>query len=140
MQDLHIELLETKHLEEYGSWLDHRATTNLLLKQSNYQDLDSPETQAWAGSIAGEVVAVALLYLDEARHGHLDFAVKPSERRHGIGAEMMTQVLADPVVKDLINIQVVVEPENIAGQKIARKTGFVLTGSNPEGFLVFTRR
>ena len=140
MQDLQVETLDTKYLAEYESWLNRRASTNLLLKQSGYQALDSPDNLAWTGSIAGEVVAVALYYIDEMRHGHLDVAVKPSERRHGIGAEIMTQVLADPTVKASISIQVVVEPENTAAQKIARKTGFVLTGHDPEGFLVFTRQ
>lgn len=140
MQDLHVEPLDVKYLADYETWLAHRAATDILFKQSEHQELDGQGTQAWVGSIAGEAVAVAVFSLDEMHHGQLNFGVKPSERRQGIGAEMITRVLAYPIVNDSLNVQVVLEPENTSGQKIARRAGFVLTGYTPEGLLAFIRR
>lgn len=138
MHDLRIEPLDIKQLSFYEGWFD-QATVDMLLKQTKHLGLVNKDTHAWRGSVDGEVVTVALLSITEVYHGHLDFAVKPSERRHGIGAEMMSRMLVEPLVKKLSSLQVAVEPENTAGQKVLHNASFVQTGYSPEGLLEFRR-
>jgi len=139
MNNLQVETQDAKYLERYENWFD-RATTNILLKETRHLGLSSQDTQLWTGSIDGEVIAVALFYIDEMHDGHLDFAVKPSERRQGIGTELMSRVLAEPLLKNSSKIQVEVATENTAGQKILQKNGFVRIGYTPEGLLEFIKR
>jgi len=139
MSDLTIQHLDTKSLSNYESWFDNRATANMLFKQSEGQDLSNLGSQAWSGSIDGQVVAVAFFSTDIMHHGHFYLAVKQSERRHGYGTEMMKQVLSEPIVRDLVSNHVTIEPENVGAQKILRKTGFVQTGYTSEGYLEFEK-
>lgn len=140
MPDLQVKSLDTKYVADYESWFDSRASTNILFKESKHSGLASPYSHAWTGSLDGEIVAVAILSVDEMRHNHLEFAVKPSERRQGIGSEMMSQVIAEPVITDALYTQVAVDPGNTAGQKILRHGGFAQTGYNPDGLLEFKKQ
>lgn len=140
MDELSIKPLGVNALIRYGSWFDQRAASSILFKEAKHQELFRDVSEAWAGVINDEVVAVATLSLDTMRHGHLDFAVNPSDRRSGIGSSMIGQVLALPTVTNLVSTQVVVEPDNVAGQKILHKFGYVQIGFSQENLLIFEKR
>ena len=140
MQDLQVEPLDIKYLSLYEAWFDQRAANYSLFKQSKLQDISSHNSWAWAGRIANEVVAVALFHLDDMRKGRLNIAVKPSERRHGIGAKLTDLILKEPALKNSTSIFVSVEPENIAGQKILVKNGFSKVDFNEEGLIDFVKQ
>ena len=142
MHGLQISPVDKKDLINYENWFDLRGANYLLFKQSKHgplADQDLKDVKVWTGSIAGDTVAVALYYQDETRRGFLDLAVRPSERRHGIGAEMTERILEEEALKNSPTVQVDVEPENTAAQKILHGAGFVHTGHNSEGWLVLVR-
>jgi predicted acetyltransferase len=139
MYTLDIKQLDPKSLTEYESWFDNWAASNVLFKQANFDDLIRQGAHAWVGSINNEIVSVAFYTRTITREGYLYFAVKPAVRRKGIGAEMMSKVLNEPLVKDLSSAHVSVSSDNIAGQKVLRRTGFIQTNYSPEDYIEFEK-
>lgn len=138
MHELQLERLDTVNLTNYMEWFDEDAT-NILFKESEALDLAMKGAQAWAGRLDGEIVAIAFFSLTVMNNGRIYFAVKPSMRRQGIGAKLMELVLSESSINNLSTVQVNIKPENVGGQKILRKTGFVLTGNTADGLLEFER-
>src|SRR5579862_3806908 len=121
MQSLVIEAIDPAHLAEYEGWFGQQSAASFLLKEAHYSNWSGSDARAWVGRADGSVIGVAVVTLDTPHHGHLDLAVKPSERRQGLGGIFMQQLLAEPAVKALAHLQVAVETGNTAGQKLLER-------------------
>ena len=140
MQDLQIKPISSVGLAEYEPWFDNRSASDILFKQPGHSTVAGRDLQAWSGVKDGEVVGVVIFHIDADNQGHLDFAVKPSERRKGIGYSMVALVTNEPTVRKVSKIHVSVGPENTAGQKILESKGFAHAGTTPEGYFNFEKR
>src|ERR1700722_19218474 len=139
MSALDFRSLNIQGLLAYEDWFDHRPATDALFDEMKYRDIASRGFAAWTGSVSDQVVAVAFFSLSTTGHGNIYFAVKPTERRKGYGAEILSKTLAEPHIRNLVSTKVSVRSDNVAAQRVLQKTGFVVTAHGPDGLLEFEK-
>ena len=139
MDDITFAPLSARHLAEIEGWSPASAV-DMLLKQpganSNGADTSS---QGWVALRGSEPIAVAIVTSDHQQGGYLDFFVKPSERRHGIGGHIVEHALAQPEVTSLRQLRALVEFDNTSAQKILSRRGFSSIGYSADDRLEFER-
>lgn len=143
MEPIVVQALEPHHLSQIGTWFDTGAANTLLkvpqLSAFDFKELGN-KLRGWVVLDDGKVIGVATVIVDEQRNGHLNFAVKPSEQRQGVGNALVEQVMADPGVKDMSRLFAVAETNNVAAQKTLEKNNFMRAGHTAEGYFQFERR
>lgn len=135
MDDVEIVPLSPSLAAQIEDWSSDPADS--LLRRSTRNE--TGDDQGWVALVGDKPVAIVKISVDSSRTGNLDFTVKPSERRHGIGAHIVEYALGQPTVSALARLRAVVEYDNTAAQKILSREGFSQVGYTPEGRLQFER-
>src|SRR5260221_62516 len=87
---------------EYQRQIEGWATPNAAMTLLKLPEVSmNPESQAWVGLIDNLPIAVCSISQNDDGVSSLYFIVKPSERRSGIGAHIVTYVLNEVSVKNL---------------------------------------
>ena len=136
---LEIVPLEKHYADQIQTWANQSAS-KALLKQSGLNTNPEGVTSGWVTLRNQTPIAVATIHVDIQHIGYLEFMVKPSEQRQGVGAQLVEYVLQQPVVKTLSKLRVLVEHDNIAAQKILAQKDFSRIGYSAEGNLEFEKR
>ena len=123
------------------NWLQPEAAETLLKQRQTHTfgDTFGATTDSWVALLDGTPVAIGAVHTDTTRTGYLDFYVRPSERRHGIGAELVSYILDQPPVRSLSRLEALVEPDNTAAQKILNHKGFSQVGYADDNRIRFER-
>jgi len=108
-----------------------------LFKQSGTHLADGQDSRGWAAVIGSDPIGAVTISRDPSGVDFMYVIVKPSERRHGLGASLVKTALDDPETKKLTRLHAYVEPENTAAQKILIKRGFSQIGYGPDGQIEF---
>lgn len=140
MPDLNIVPLEHKHLAQTESWASSQNAAKTLLKQPVLSVGPTPDAHGWAAlDDGGRLMAIAAVRFDKEHVGYLECMVKPSERRRGIGSEILEYVLDRPEIRSLIHLHAAVAMSNISAQKSLDEHGFTRTGYTDDGRMEFAR-
>lgn len=119
--------IDESHIAQVASWFQAVPSVGLH------------DSLGWVAVQHNQPIAVATLSYDGDHIAYLNFVVHPSERRQGIGDELVRQVLAQPDVQAVSHLHALVELDNQAAQKILNHAGFTHTGSSPDGRFVYER-
>ncbi|MBI1857059.1 GNAT family N-acetyltransferase [Candidatus Saccharibacteria bacterium] len=142
MDTITIKKLEPSHLSQISEWFNTDAASTLFkvpqLSSFDFGYLGS-RFQGWVALDGDNIVAVVTIDVDEQNDGYLDFAVKPSERRQGIGDYVVANILKDPFVNNLGKLSASTTSDNSAAQRTLINNNFLKTGYTPEGYLKFER-
>jgi ribosomal protein S18 acetylase RimI-like enzyme len=128
--------LEQRHKFQIEGWGTPNALKTLL-KLPEISLGHGTNSESWAAMLGDEVLAVGTITLNPQHVGYLDFLVKPSERRQGIGLLLVEGILRSPFARELGHLHARVEPENTAAQKILSKEGFSRVGTSEDGKIEF---
>ena len=140
MDGLTIVPLTENYASLAESWIAPDAATVLLnLSVTSGKFSSDKQSLGWVALLGKEPVAIATLTVDRQRIGRLDFLVKPSERRQGIGAAIVTYVLEQPETQTVSKLEALVEFDNTAAQKILARQGFTSVGYSSDDRLRFER-
>jgi ribosomal protein S18 acetylase RimI-like enzyme len=138
-ESLTIVPFEPAYAHRIETWSSHNAAS-MLLKQPG---INSPaalgQVHSWVALSGDDPIAVATIHYDSDHIGHLDVMVKPTERRRGVGGELVEYTLNQPDVKDIRRIKARVEHDNIAAQKMLSRQGFSRVGDTDDGRLEFEK-
>ncbi len=137
--DFNIVVASPRHLSLVETWAGRNEATHTLLKTPRDPSHGTSSGQYWAALNGQEVVAIASIELNSEHVGYVNCVVKPGYLRQGIGSRMIEYVLSQPSVKNLAHLHAVVDPTNIAAQKILNKDGFSRVGNDENGNLEFAR-
>lgn len=124
MNDITVIPLRREHWSEIASW------ENLGIER---------DSDGWVAVLDGEILGVGVITSTPEHVAYLDFEVKRSARRQGVGAQLVEGILSSPYVKTLTHLKARVTPDNTAAQKILTRRGFSRVGTSPEGQLEFER-
>jgi len=117
-------------------WASPNALKTLLkLPETSFGNNDN----SWVALRKGMPVGLCSVNGDDNGVAYLDFIVKPSERRTGVGSAMIEKVLNDPVVNSITRMHAVVTQDNTGAQKLLEKNGFSRIGFSEDGRLEFER-
>lgn len=135
--DITIEPLSPGFVDQIEGWSNPEAVRVLR---------GLPETgvvgdqMGWVAVVGGQPIAVATVNAAGSATGFLDFAVKPEERRQGVGARLVAYVLDQAAVNRFARLSAAVELDNTAAQKILTRNGFSRVGFATDGRLEYERR
>lgn len=135
-EELTIRRLEVADQHQIEGWASPSALKTLLkLPETSF----GTNSNAWVA--LRNQVPVGVCSINENSNGtaYLDFIVKPSERRTGVGTVMIEAVLRDPVAGNIMRLRAVVEQDNTGAQKLLVKNGFSKIGFSEDGRLEFER-
>jgi ribosomal protein S18 acetylase RimI-like enzyme len=135
MDDVEIVPLTPSLAAQVEDWSGDSSNSLLRRLARN----DTQDNEGWVALVGNKPVAIVKIDVDSSRTGVLDFTVKPSERRHGIGAHVVEYALSQPSIASLTRLRAVVEYDNTPAQKILSREGFSQVGYTPEGRLEFER-
>lgn len=132
--------LKQEHISQVEGWQSGQNATKTLLKEPVTGLAPGSDIHGWAAVRAdGEVVAIATVSLNREHVGYMECRVKPSERRHGIGSQMVDYVLGRPEIKGLIHLRAAIDLSNISAQKTLEEQGFFRRGYTSDGRIEFSR-
>ena len=140
MQDVTIVPLKPEHLAQIEGWASGQNAAKTLLKLPVPSLSPTSDTYGWAAlEDNGSVLAVATVILNKEHVGYMECRVKPSERRQGIGSQIVNYVLSQPEVKGLIHLRAAIDMANISAQKTLEEQGFFRRGYTEDGRIEFSR-
>lgn len=119
--------IDETHIAQVASWFEPVPFAGLH------------DSLGWVAVQHNGPIAVATLSYDADHVAYLNFVVHPSERRHGVGGQLVRHVLAEPDVRAVSHLQALVEPDNTAAQKILDHAGFSHIGTSPNGRQVYEK-
>ena len=133
--------LTASYIAQIEDWLTPDTEESVsMLPMAATGRLNEARSQGWVALHDNLPVAIATLNVGSQGVGHLNFLVKPSERRLGIGASLVSYVLDQPAVRAVRTLEAFVEFDNTAAQKILTRDGFSNIGYTPDGRLRFEKR
>ncbi len=123
------------------AWASQTAVRALLkLPEVNLPVSQNSGLMAWVALRNDEPIALATVSLNDQHIAYLEVLVKPSERRQGVGGQIVEYILEQPAVKELTRLHALVEQDNVAAQKILNQAGFSRIGYSAEdGRLEFAK-
>ena len=139
MDDVTFAPLSGQHLAEIEGWSSASAVDMLLKQPGAGASGIGAASQGWVALRGSDPIAVAIVTSDRQQGGYLDFFVKPSERRHGVGGRIVEHVLVQPGVAALRQLRALVEFDNTAAQKILSRRGFSSVGYSADDRIEFER-
>jgi ribosomal protein S18 acetylase RimI-like enzyme len=119
--------IDESHIAQVASWFEAVPFAGLR------------DSAGWVAVQHNEPIAVATLSYDADHVAILNFVVHPSERRHGVGEQLVRTVLAEPDVRSVSRLHAYVELDNVPAQKILDHAGFSHIGNSPDGRLVYEK-
>ena len=132
--------LKPEHLAEAEGWSSGQNAAKALFKLPGASMKPTSDTHGWAAvNPNGKALAIAIVKLNEEHVGYLECMVKPSERRHGIGSDIVKYVLEQPEIKGLIHFRAAIDFDNISAQKTLEEKGFFRRGYTADGRIEFSR-
>ena len=145
MDDLELLPISEKYTAEIATWFQNDALsgefTGSYKNAQQWSDATKlhPRREEWVALVGGHLVGYISLTTDQNHVGHITFAVKPHDRRHGIGNEILEQFLKRPEIKILPKVRSSVSHSNTAAQIILKKNGFSQARYDQEGALEFEK-
>lgn len=140
MADLKIVPLTQKHLAQLEGWSSSQNADDTLFKLPVPSLAPTSDTFGWAAlDNKGKVMAVATVQLNKEHIGYLECRVRPTERRHGIGSQIVEYVLGQPRVEGLIHLRAAIDMSNVSAQKTLDEHGFYRRGYTSDGRIEFSR-
>ena len=140
MDSVKIVPVKPEHLAQTEGWASGQNAAKTLFKQPVRSLAPTSDMHGWAALDDDcKVLAVAMVRLNKEHVGYLECMVKPSERRRGIGSEIVEYVLRQPEVKSLIHLRAAIDLYNIPAQKTLDEQGFFRRGYTPDGRIEFSR-
>lgn len=106
-----------------------RASFTMAWSVGTFQSLlDRPDSEAWIAERGAELVGYAVYWmvLDEAELG--DIAVRPDERRKGVGARLLRHVIRRARSRGARLLYLEVRESNLGAQELYFRHGFRATG------------
>jgi L-amino acid N-acyltransferase YncA len=145
MPELQFFRLDENHLRLYQDWFQDdelkRRYEPPTPQWFNYVR-NTPGIFAWM--IYDADIPVGQLQLDTSpdRSGYVGLVVNPALRQQGYGSKILKTFLDRPEVAGLIQLEVTIEPDNLASLRCFQQVGFIQMDKEPdgEGFLHFIFR
>ena len=132
--------LKPEHLIQTGGWSSGQNAAKTLFKLPGASVKPTSDMHGWASlGPDGKVLAVAIVTLNKEHIGYLECMVKPSERRRGVGSDIVEYVLEQPEIKGLIHFRAAIDMDNIPAQKTLEEKGFFRRGYTADGRIEFSR-
>lgn len=138
MDSITVVPLSSEYRGQVEGWATASAVRTLL-KSPEISLASDSNNQSWVAVVDGQAIGLGTISIDHKHVGYLDFMVKPSERRKGIGAALVNVILDSDFAKSLSHLNASVDHDNTAGQKILTRHGFSRIGINENGQLEFAR-
>ena len=138
--------VQESHLTEIEEWFERGEPLEKFRQSFSRSDnwietkVNQPSSDGWLVLDEDRAIAFVGISVDKERVGHLNFAVKPSERGKGVGEEVVKQSLELPIVQDLREIRVLIGFDNVASEKILLHNDFSKINHNADGSLEFSRK
>lgn len=140
MDDITIVPLKHEHLAQVEGWSSSQNAAKALLKLPGTTLSLTSDMHGWAAVGADDhVMAIATVKLNKEHVGYMECRVKPSERRHGLGSQIVEYVLSQPEIKGLIHLRAAIDLANISAQKTLDEQGFFRRGYTADGRIEFSR-
>ena len=145
--DFELNRFQQEHYAEYASWFaDPELNRHLGPIDQGWLDavLSQPESAGvtWAVFRHRELVAVVETVIDPKNQlpaAITAVAVKPSLRRQGIGTSVLRLILSLHKNKGILEHVAYISLDNMGGQRLVTRTGFVPVRSEPDerGYIEF---
>jgi RimJ/RimL family protein N-acetyltransferase len=143
MSELTFHVVDDSGLREYQTWFQdaelRRRIEPPTMLWFNYVT-QTPGCYAWMVYQGNLALGQLQLNTYPNNTGSVGLVVNPKLRNQGYGKRILQAFLKRPEVMRLNQLEVTIEPDNLASIRCFQKVGFVQASSEPdqEGFLHFT--